>query len=217
VTGDLAGGLLQTAFFNGVTQRVGLGIEQTPQTTLHIDPANFDVALRIDQMQQPPNNNANYHVLMWDNTTGNVYITNQVYTGNSLAPDDDEEVVSARRRDDAALSITEERDPILYANQSHAQQLLQHNSKSGPQVAARNPRSVSPKTHNGGNTEAPVDYEQMAKTLLSTVNDLHQQAQRSQEAIHALELRLKALEANGKRTTTLPTRQRSSSHANHQH
>ncbi len=80
VTGALPT-VLPVASFDNVRQRVGLGPQQAPQTTLHISPAGTDNPLRIDGLKTTPNNGNNYRILLVD-ANGVVYRSSANTQGN---------------------------------------------------------------------------------------------------------------------------------------
>ena len=60
------------AYFDGSAQRVGIGTEQTPTATLHIDTLEGDLPLRIEGLRTTPNDDDVYNVLIAD-ANGVVY------------------------------------------------------------------------------------------------------------------------------------------------
>ncbi len=81
VTGSLPG-LKPMAFFNSDQQRVGLGTQTAPLSTVHISPATGDFPLRIDNMPVTPNNGNQYYRLLIDDQ-GIVYRTKRTYNGDN--------------------------------------------------------------------------------------------------------------------------------------
>ncbi len=81
VTGQI-GNLNNTALFDPAVQRVGVGTQVNPLSTLHITPRNADTPLRIDNLPTTPNNGKQYYRLLIDDN-GIVYRTVATYQGNN--------------------------------------------------------------------------------------------------------------------------------------